>query len=241
MSGDKGKDGASAAYIGRAMRRREDRALLMGVGRYTDDLTLPGLLHVALLRSPHAHARIRALDVSRARSAPGVMSLVTGADVRDLGHMPSNRVVPGMKVPPHPLLAEGTVVAVGDAVAAAVADSAYRARDAVELIEVDYEPLGPVPDPEAALAAGAPVVHAALPGNLSFTHRWRAGDPDAAFAAAPRAGRVRMRQPRVAIHFTGRRSWSASHATSTSSRYGEPFTPKPPPTSGAITRMRDSG
>lgn len=198
MSGDKGKDGADAPYIGRGMRRREDRALLMGVGRYTDDLVLPGLLHVALLRSPHAHARIRALDASRARSAPGAVSVITGADVRDLGHMPSNRVVPGMKVPPHPLLAEGTVVAVGDAVAAAVADSAYRARDAVELIEVDYEPLGPLPDPAAALAAGAPVVHAALPGNLSFTHRWRAGDPDAAFAGAPRAGRVRMRQPRVA-------------------------------------------
>ena len=115
MSGDKGKDGADAPYIGRGMRRREDRALLMGVGRYTDDLVLPGLLHVALLRSPHAHARIRALDASRARSAPGAVSVITGADVRDLGHMPSNRVVPGMKVPPHPLLAEGTVVAVGDA------------------------------------------------------------------------------------------------------------------------------
>ena len=198
MSGDKGKDGADAPYIGRGMRRREDRALLMGVGRYTDDLVLPGLLHMALLRSPHAHARIRALDASRARAAAGAVSVITGADVRDLGHMPSNRVVPGMKVPPHPLLAEGTVVAVGDAVAAAVADSAYRARDAVELVEVDYEPLGPLPDPEAALAAGAPAVHAALPGNLSFTHRWRAGDPDAAFAGAPHAGRVRMRQPRVA-------------------------------------------
>src|SRR4029453_18685616 len=180
------------------MRRRGDRALLMGAGRYTDDLVLPGLLHLALLRSPHAHARIRALDTSHARSMPGVAAVVTGADVRDLGHMPSNRVVPGMKVPPHPLLAEGTVVAVGDGVAAVVADSAYRARDAAETVEVDYEPLGPVPDPQAALAAGAPRVHAALPGNLSFTHRWRAGDPDAAFAGASRAGRVRMRQPRVA-------------------------------------------
>jgi aerobic carbon-monoxide dehydrogenase large subunit len=187
-----------APYIGRSMRRREDRALLMGAGRYTDDLVLPGLLHVALLRSPYAHARIRALDTAGARQAPGVAAVVTGADVRELGHMPSNRVVPGMKVPPHPLLAEGTVVSVGDAVAAAVADSPYHARDAVELVEVDYEPLGPVPDGETALAAGAPVVHAALPGNLSFTHRWRAGDPDAAFAGAPHAGRVRVRQPRVA-------------------------------------------
>ncbi|HKZ08376.1 MAG TPA: xanthine dehydrogenase family protein molybdopterin-binding subunit, partial [Methylomirabilota bacterium] len=180
------------------MRRREDRALLMGAGRYTDDLVLPGLLHVALLRSPHAHARLVRLDPRRAAAAPGVAAVVTGADVRELGHMPSNRIVPSMKVPPHPLLAEGIVVAVGDAVAAVVADTSYRARDAAELIEAEYEPLPPLPDPEAALAAGAPAVHAALPGNLAFTHRWRSGDVDAAFAGTPRAGRVRVRQPRVA-------------------------------------------
>jgi aerobic carbon-monoxide dehydrogenase large subunit len=180
------------------MRRREDRALLMGAGRYTDDFALPGLLHVALLRSPHAHARLTRIDTARAAAAPGVAAVVTGADVRDLGHMPTNRVVPGMKVPPHPLLAEGTVVAVGEAVAAVAAGTAYEARDAVERIDVDYAPLAPLPDPATALATGAPVVHAALPGNLSFTHRWKTGDADAAFAGAPRAGRVRVRQPRVA-------------------------------------------
>ncbi|HEU5321719.1 MAG TPA: molybdopterin cofactor-binding domain-containing protein, partial [Methylomirabilota bacterium] len=167
-------------------------------GRYTDDLVLPGLLHVALVRSPYAHARITALDTARAAAAPGVVAVVTGADVRGLGHMPSNRVVPGMKVPPHPLLAEGVAVAVGDAIAAVVADTAYHARDAAELVTVEYEPLAPVPDPDAALAAGAPMVHATLPGNLSFTYRWRTGDADAAFAGAAGAGRVRMRQPRVA-------------------------------------------
>jgi carbon-monoxide dehydrogenase large subunit len=203
------------------MRRREDRALLMGQGRYTDDLTLPGLLHVALLRSPHAHARIRALDLSRARSASGVVSVVTGADVRDLGHMPSNRVVPGMKVPPLPCSPRAPWSRSAMAVAAAVADSAYRARDAVELIEVDYEPLSPASDPETALATGAPVVHATLPGNLSFTHRWRAGDPDAAFAGAPRAGRVRMRQPRVAaICMEPRRPWPGSIPPPTSCASG---------------------
>ena len=191
-------DGAAAPFIGRSMRRREDRALLMGAGRYTDDLALPGLLHVALVRSPYAHARITALDTARAAAAPGVVTVVTGADVRGLGHMPSNRVVPGMKVPPHPLLAEGVAVAVGDAIAAVVADTAYHARDAAELVTVEYEPLAPVPDPDAALAAGAPMVHATLPGNLSFTYRWRTGDADAAFAGAAGAGHVRMRQPRVA-------------------------------------------
>ncbi len=199
MTGDgEAAEGAAAPFIGRSMRRREDRALLMGAGRYTDDLVLPGLVHVALVRSPHAHARITALDTAHAAAAPGVVAVVTGADVRGLGHMPSNRVVPGMKVPPHPLLAEGVVVSVGDAIAAAVADTAYHARDAAELVAVEYEPLAPVADPDAALAAGAPVVHAALPGNLSFIHRWRAGDTDVAFAGAAGTGRVRMRQPRVA-------------------------------------------
>ena len=191
-------DGAAGPFIGRSMRRREDRALVTGAGRYTDDLTLPGILHVALVRSPHAHARIAALDTTLAAAAPGVVAVVTGADVRALGHMPSNRAVPGMKVPPHPLLADGVVVSVGDAIAAVVAGSAYQARDAADLVAVEYEPLAPVPDVEAALAANAPVVHSALPGNLSFTHRWRAGDADAAFAGAAFAGRVRVRQPRVA-------------------------------------------
>ena len=113
-------EGAAAPFIGRSMRRREDRALLMGAGRYTDDLVLPGLVHMVLVRSPHAHARITALDAARAAAAPGVVAVVTGADVRGLGHMPSNRVVPGMKVPPHPLLAEGVAVAVGDAIAGAI-------------------------------------------------------------------------------------------------------------------------
>src|SRR5688572_27761581 len=179
------------------MRRREDRALLMGAGRYTDDLAFPGLLHVALVRSPHAHARIANLDTAGARAAPGVVAIVTGADVRSLGHMPCNRVVPGMKVPPHPLLAEDLVVSVGDALAAAVADSAYRARDAAEQIVVQYEPLAPVATADAALATGAPVVHEGVAGNLAFSHRWRAGDAEAAFAAA-RAARVRVSQPRLA-------------------------------------------
>lgn len=198
MATETGDGGPGAPFIGRSMRRREDRALLTGAGRYTDDLVLPGLLHVALVRSPHAHARLIALDTVRAAAAPGVMAVVTGADVRELGHMPSNRVVPGMKVPPHPLLAEGVAVSVGDALAAVVAESAYQARDAADLVTVEYEPRAPLADPGAALAAGAPVVHAALPGNLSFTHRWRTGDADAAFGDGARAARVRMRQPRVA-------------------------------------------
>ncbi len=98
-----------APYIGRSMKRVEDRVLLLGAGRYTDDIPMAGLLHVAFVRSPHAHARVRGIDTARARKAPGVAAVVTGADVRDLGHMPTTRIVQGMKVPPHPILSEGLV------------------------------------------------------------------------------------------------------------------------------------
>lgn len=187
-----------APYIGRGMKRVEDRVLLLGVGRYTDDIPMPGLLHVAFVRSPHAHARVRGLDTSHARQAPGVAAVVTGADVRDLGHMPTNRMVQGMKVPPHPILSEGLVACVGDAVAAVAADSAYAARDAADLIVVDWDPLPAQPDVDAALSAGAPAVFDTIGGNVSFTHRWRSGDAEAAFAGAARIVTVRSVQPRLA-------------------------------------------
>jgi carbon-monoxide dehydrogenase large subunit len=185
-------------WIGRPLKRVEDRRLLTGIGRYVDDLKLPGLCHVAFLRSPHAHARIRQLDVAAARSAPGVVAVVTGSEVRDLGPMPVNRLFPDMKVPPHPILADGVVRAVGVPVAAVAAETPYQARDAVELIEVDYEPQPPLTDPEAALAPGAPVLFPELGTNRSFSHSWRHGDPEAAFAAAECVVKVRAVQQRLA-------------------------------------------
>jgi len=196
--GAHGGTGDGAPYIGRGMKRVEDRVLLIGAGRYTDDLPMFGLLHVAFVRSPHAHARVRGLDTARARQSPGVAAVVTGGDVRDLGHMPTNRMIQGMKVPPHPILSEELAASVGDAVAAVAADSAYRARDAAEQIVVEWEPLPPLPEGDAALAAGAPAVFDALGGNLAFTHRWRTGGPEAAFAGAAQIVTVRSVQPRLA-------------------------------------------
>jgi carbon-monoxide dehydrogenase large subunit len=112
--------------------------------------------------------------------------------------MPVVRIVPDMKVPPHPILADGVVCAVGMALAAVVAESPYQARDATELIEVDYEPLPPVVDPEAALAPDAPVLFPDLGTNRSFTHSWRHGDPEAAFASADRVVHLRVVQQRLA-------------------------------------------
>ncbi len=191
-------DTSDSRYIGRPMKRREDRRLITGGGRYVDDFRPPGLLHVAFLRCPYAHARIRRLDPKAAAAAPGVVAVVTGADVRHLGPPPVNRLFPDMKVPPHPILAEDVVRATGTPVAAVVADTPYRARDAAELIDVAYEPLPAVVDPEAALAPDAPVVFPELQDNRAFRQSWRHGDPDAAFASAHRVVRLRVVQQRLA-------------------------------------------
>ncbi|HEV8675092.1 MAG TPA: xanthine dehydrogenase family protein molybdopterin-binding subunit [Methylomirabilota bacterium] len=184
-------------YIGRALKRVEDRRLLTGVGRYVDDFRPPGLVHVAFVRSDHAHARIRRLDVTAARAAPGVVAVVTGAEVRHLGPLPVIRLFPDMKVPPHAILAADVVRAVGVPVVAVAAESAYQARDAAELIEVDYDPLPAVVEPKDALAADAPVIFPELGTNRSFSQAWRQGDAAAAFASAARVVKLRVVQQRL--------------------------------------------
>src|SRR2546430_5655668 len=144
-------------WIGQPLKPREDARLASGAGRVVVDLRPWGCVHVVLLRAPHAHARITRLDVERARRAPGVVAVVTGAEVRHLGPLPVNRLVPDMRVPPHPIIADTHVRTAGTPVAAIVAEDPYRARDAVELIDVKYEPLAGVPEPEAAGGDGAPV------------------------------------------------------------------------------------
>jgi carbon-monoxide dehydrogenase large subunit len=180
------------------MKRREDPRLLLGRGQYVDDLRLPGCLAVAFVRSPHGHARVTRLDVDAARKAPGVVAVVVGSDVRHLGPMAVNRAIPDMKVPPHPIVAEGVVSATGVPVAAVVAESAAEAWDAAELVDVEYEPLPAVAEPEAALAPGAPVLYADIDGNRSFRRVIQAGDPDRAFAAAAHRVPLRVAHERIA-------------------------------------------
>jgi carbon-monoxide dehydrogenase large subunit len=175
---------AHNTWVGRPLRRREDQRLLTGAGRFVDDLQPPGCLHVALVRSPHAHAAVVRLDTALARQAPGVVAAVTGEEVQHLGPMPVNRLVPDMKIPPHPILATGRVRAAGTPVAAVVAESAVAARDAAEVVEVEYEPLPAAVEPESALAPGAPALFEDVPGNRCFARALRDGDPAAAFARA---------------------------------------------------------
>jgi len=177
--------------IGKSLKRREDQRFLTGAGQYTDDITLPGQTYGVFLRSPHAHARIRSIDLARAKAAPGVVAIFTGEDVAaaKINGLPCGWLIHSkdgspMKEPPHPILAIGKVRHVGDQVALVVAESALQAKDAAELIDVDYEELAPVIDIRTADGAKS-AVHDDVPGNVCYD--WGHGDKaavDAAFAKA---------------------------------------------------------
>ena len=154
--------------IGRSIRRVEDRRFLTGKGHYVDDIASPDCLWGHVLRSPHAHATIVRLDLAAARTIAGVHGVFVAADLADLGPMPCLAAVKPLIVPPRSALATGRVRHVGDPVAFIVADSAAIAREAAELIEVEYDALPSVVDGRAALSPGAPVLWAMAPGNLAF-------------------------------------------------------------------------
>src|SRR5262245_52875158 len=202
-------------WVGRPLKRREDHRLLVGAGRYVDDLRPPGCLHVALLRSHHAHARIVSVGVDRARRAPGVVATVTGAEVSHLGPMPVNRLVADMRVPPHPIIAHERVHAAGTPVAAVVAETAAAALDASVRIAVDYEPLAALPEPEGAVAAQAPALFPGIDGNKSFTRVLRHGDAARGMAGAAHTAKLRVAPPRLAGVAMEPRAVLASFDTST--------------------------
>jgi carbon-monoxide dehydrogenase large subunit len=174
--------------IGAPLRRVEDRRLLLGRGRFVADIALPGALACALVRSPHAHARIRAIDTSAALGAPGVVAVFTGADMAADGMAPMrpmwavrSRDGSPMAEPPRFALAREEVRHVGEPVVLVVAETLLQAADAAERIAVDYEPLPTVSDVRAAYAPGAPQLHRSAPGNVCF--RWARGDEAAVRAA----------------------------------------------------------
>jgi aerobic carbon-monoxide dehydrogenase large subunit len=167
--------------IGQPVRRVEDRRFITGHGAYVDDISRPREAHAFMLRSPHAHARFTTIDAASALAAPGVIAILTGEDLaRDgIGDIPcvsavSNRDGTQSVLPPHPAIARGRVRHVGDTVAIVVAEAAAAARDAAELIAVDYEPLPAVVDSAHALDPGQPQVWDEAPGNLCFD--WETGD-----------------------------------------------------------------
>ncbi|HLH75913.1 MAG TPA: hypothetical protein VKV28_03800, partial [Candidatus Binataceae bacterium] len=152
-------------FVGARVKRREDPRLIAGAATYCDDVRLPEMAVAVIMRSPYAHARILSIDLSAARNAPGVICALSGEDLKGrIGPLPC--VAPVPKLPDHPVLARGKVRFVGEAVAVVVADNAYHAQDVLDLIEVQYEPLDAVTDPEAALAKNAPLLHEELGSNL---------------------------------------------------------------------------
>ncbi len=166
-----------APEIGQARKRKEDAHLLTGQTTWTDNMTLPGILHLAILRSPMSHARIISVDVSAALRLPGVIGAFSGQDFKDVqGTIPCAwPVTADMVNPGHPSLAVDQVNHVGEAVAVVAARDKASAEDALEAIEVDYEPLPVVLDMEAALADGATLVHPHLTSNKSFTWEFESG------------------------------------------------------------------
>jgi carbon-monoxide dehydrogenase large subunit len=191
--------------IGASVRRKEDYRFVTGSGKYTDDVQVPGQTYAYFLRSPHAHATIRSIDTSAARSAPGVIAVLTGEDLAadNVGSVPCGWLITDvngqpMKEPPHPALAQGKVRYVGDQVALVVAATYLQAKDAAELIQVDYDALPAVADARDALKPGAPIVHDIAPDNKCYT--WALGDKaavDAAFAHAHHVTRIELTNNRL--------------------------------------------
>ena len=171
--------------IGAALRRKEDYRFVTGQGRYLDDIVFPGCLHAHFVRSPHAHARIAAIDCTAALDAEGVIAIVTGRELAEW-------TAPARMAPPieglHPVefttLPIDKVRFIGDPVVCIIATDRYLAEDAAELVTVDYDVLDPVPDLDRALAAGAPLVDESLPTNLVSRQSFAAGDPARCFAEA---------------------------------------------------------
>jgi carbon-monoxide dehydrogenase large subunit len=188
------------SMFGAPIKRSEDPRLITGTAVYTDDIKLPGMVYAAILRSPHAHARVRSIHTEAAKQAPGVLAVYIGADTKDkLAPVPCAWVVPNSdaKVVPHPAIAVDTVRYAGDAVAVVVAESRYQAEDALELIQVEYELLPAIVNPKAATEAGAPQLHAEASNNLAFHWVVSGGDVDEAFREADVVVKDRILQQRL--------------------------------------------
>lgn len=190
--------GTVGAWVGRRLSRVEDARLVVGGGRFVDDLQPPDCLFMAVARSPHAAAEIVSVRTDRARSLPGVVAVLTGADVAHIAALPVDPHIPGMRLPASSILARHRVSAVGEPVAAVFARTPGEARDGAEAVEVDYSPGPAIADPAAALEADASRVHEEAPGNICFEHAWGSGDVEAAFARAERRVEVSVAQQRLA-------------------------------------------
>jgi aerobic carbon-monoxide dehydrogenase large subunit len=187
----------ATSYIGKRVKRTEDPRLVKGLAHYVDDIKLPDTLHVAFVRSIYAHARINSIDTTEALRLPGVVAVYTGKDVAQIGPVPCASALPDLKVPDYRVLAQNKVFFVGQPIAAVVATDRYIARDAVDLVMVDYEDLPPVVDVEEA-AKGGPVIHDGFDDNIAYKLTAGEGDIEAALASADKVIKQRVVHQRLA-------------------------------------------
>jgi carbon-monoxide dehydrogenase large subunit len=190
--------------FGKPLTRKEDDALLRGAGTYVADVLPETTLHAVVLRSPHAHARFSISDLARVRAMKGVRLVLTAADTKELGPLPTPGVLPDVdiKVPHYPILATDTVRYVGDAIAFVVGDTLNTAKDGAEAITVDWQPLPHIIGAVAALKAGAPLVWDDQPGNLAFeTSVGDAGATKQAFAGAARTVSLTIVNQRLVTNY----------------------------------------
>jgi len=184
-------------FVGTRVKRREDPRLISGNGTYVDDVKLPGMLSMVILRSPYGHAKINSINVEAARKIPGVVAVVTGEDLKGkLGSLTT--AAPAEHIPYHPPLAQGRVRFVGEAVVAAIATDPYKAQDALDAVEIDYDPLPVISDPEKALEDGAPIIHEEFKTNISTRAQVASGDIDGAMRSADRVIKFRLVNQRLA-------------------------------------------
>src|SRR5512132_1817050 len=185
---------AADRLFGKSVKRTEDPRFITGRGKYVDDLKLPGMTYAAFVRSPHAHARIKGIDVSQAKAHPGVVAVFTGKDMTGVNSLPcgwdlrKEKNIPGvvqdLAMVPHMPLSSDVARHVGDPSAVVIADTQNAALDAAELVAVQWEPLPSVTVTDRAAQQGAAQIHAGAPGNIAFKWELGGGDVDAAFKSA---------------------------------------------------------
>jgi aerobic carbon-monoxide dehydrogenase large subunit len=185
-------------FVGKSVKRTEDPRLIQGLAHYVDDIRLPDTLHVAFVRSVHAHALIKGIDISAAQKLPGVVAVYTAKDVAKIGPVPCGAAIPEMKVPDHRVLASDKVYWVGHPIAMVVAENKYVARDAAELIEVDYQELPPVLDEEKAADPKSPVIHEKFGTNIAYKLTAGEGDIEAALKSADKIVKQKILHRRLA-------------------------------------------
>jgi carbon-monoxide dehydrogenase large subunit len=184
--------------VGKPIKRTEDPRLIQGLAHYVDDIRLPDMLHAAFLRSIHAHARIKKIDVTAALKLPGVVAVYTGKDTQKIGPVPCGAAIPDLKLPEHKVLATNKVYFVGHPVAVVVAETKFAARDALDLIDVDYEVLPVVTDEEKAADPKSPVIHEQFGTNIAYKLTAGEGDVEAALKSADKVIKQKILNKRLA-------------------------------------------